>query len=141
MLNLIRTALGLTFIGIMVLMLMSASPAQRGGGLGRGLGLGQGPVIKRLGTYKGDVFPGFAEFRVQDIEYGDLGEITLTGFEPYDMLVNVTYITTVYRFEDAKKTDYSCLMFTTYREEPILVRQPYNDVLKSIEKAMDEYSK
>jgi hypothetical protein len=57
------------------------------------------------------------------------------------MLVNVTYITTVYRFEDAKKTDYSCLMFTTYREEPILVRQPYNDVLKSIEKAMDEYSK
>ena len=57
------------------------------------------------------------------------------------MLVNVTYITTVYRFEDAKKTDYSCLVFTNYRKEPILVRQPYDAVLKSIEKAMDEYSK
>jgi hypothetical protein len=73
MVNVIRTALALSFVGIVVLMLMSAAPVQRGGGLGRGTGLGQGPVIKRLGTYKGDVFPGFAEFRVQDIEYGDLG--------------------------------------------------------------------
>jgi hypothetical protein len=145
MLNLIRTALALSFVGIVILMLMSAAPVQRGGGLGgglgRGTGLGQGPVIKRLGTYKGDVFPGFAEFRVHDIEYGDMGDIILEGIEPYDMLVNVTYITTVYRYEDAKKTDYSCLMFTNYQKEPILVRQPYNDVLKSIEKAMDEYSK
>ena len=90
-------------LGLLVIVMMSSANAQRGGGLGRGLG--QGPVIKRLGTYKGDVFPGFAEFRVQDIEFNDIGEITLTGFEPYDMLVNVTYITTVYRFEDAKKTD------------------------------------
>ena len=130
-------------LGLLVIVMMSSANAQRGGGLGGGLGrgLGQGPVIKRLSAYKGDVLPGFAEFRVQDIEYGDLGEITLTGFEPYDMLVNVTYITTVYRFEDAKKTDYSCLMFTNYRKEPILVRQPYDAVLKSIEKAMDQYSK
>jgi len=139
MLNVIKTALGLTLVGVAVLMLISAAPVQRGGGVGRGLG--QGPVIKRLSSYKGDTFPGFAEFRVQDIEYGDLGEISLVGMEPYDMLVNVTYITTVYRYEDAKKTDYSCLMFTSYRAEPILVRQPYNDVLKSMEKAMDEYSK
>ena len=47
----------------------------------------------------------------------------------------------VSKFEDAKKTDYSCLVFTNYRKEPILVRQPYDAVLKSIEKAMDEYSK
>ena len=57
------------------------------------------------------------------------------------MLINVTYITGVYRYEDAKKTDYSTLMFCNYMKEPILVRQPYNDVVKSIEKAMDEYSK
>ena len=135
----IKTAFSMIVLGLLVIVMMSSANAQRGGGLGRGLG--QGPVIKRLGTYKGDVFPGFAEFRVQDIEFNDIGEITLTGFEPYDMLVNVTYITTVYRFEDAKKTDYSCLVFTTYKEEPILVRQPYDAVLKSIEKAMDEYSK
>ncbi len=135
----IKTAFSMIVLGLLVIVMMSSANAQRGGGLGKGLG--QGPVIKRLSTYKGDVFPGFAEFRVQDIEFNDIGEITLTGFEPYDMLVNVTYITTVYRFEDAKKTDYSCLVFTTYKEEPILVRQPYDAVLKSIEKAMDEYSK
>ena len=135
----LKTICGLTVVTALMMLIMSAVPVQRGGGLGRGLG--QGPVIKRLGTYKGDVFPGFAEFRVQDIEFNDIGEITLAGMEPYDMLVNVTYVTAVYRFEDAKKTDYSCLMFTTYKEEPILVRQPYDAVLKSIEKAMDEYSK
>lgn len=135
----LKTICGLTVVAALMMLIMSAVPVQRGGGLGRGLG--QGPVIKRLGTYKGDVFPGFAEFRVQDIEFNDIGEITLAGMEPYDMLVNVTYVTAVYRFEDAKKTDYSCLMFTTYKEEPILVRQPYDAVLKSIEKAMDEYSK
>jgi hypothetical protein len=139
MMRVIKTAFSMIVLGLLVIVMMSSANAQRGGGLGKGLG--QGPVIKRLSTYKGDVFPGFAEFRVQDIEFNDIGEITLTGFEPYDMLVNVTYITTVYRFEDAKKTDYSCLVFTTYKEEPILVRQPYDAVLKSIEKAMDEYSK
>jgi len=141
MLNVIRTALGLAFVGILALMLMGAAPAQRGGGLGRGLGLGQGPVIKRLSAYKGDVYPGFAEFRVQDIAYDDLGDIMLAGIEPYDMLVNVTYITTVYRYEDAKKTDHACLMFTSYMDKPIFVRQPYEDVIKSIEKSMDEYAK
>ena len=135
----LKTIFGMTVVAALMMLIMSAVPVQRGGGLGRGLG--QGPVIKRLGTYKGDVFPGFAEFRVQDIEFNDIGEITLAGMEPYDMLVNVTYVTAVYRFEDAKKTDYSCLMFTNYKEEPILVRQPYDAVLKSIEKAMDEYSK
>ena len=139
MMRVIKTAFSMIVLGLLVIVMMSSASAQRGGGLGKGLG--QGPVIKRLSTYKGDVFPGFAEFRVQDIEFNDIGEITLTGFEPYDMLVNVTYITTVYRFEDTKKTDYSCLVFTTYKEEPILVRQPYDAVLKSIEKAMDEYSK
>ena len=128
MLNLIRTALGLTFVGIVVLMLMSATPAQKG--------LGQGPVIKRLNSYRGDHFPGFAEFRVQDIEYGDLGEVMLMG-EPYDILLNVTYITSAYRYEDSKKTDYSTMVFTNYRDEPILIRQSYKDVVSSIRKGME----
>ena len=128
MISVIRTALGLTFVGIVVLMLMSATPAQKG--------LGQGPVIKRLNSYRGDHFPGFAEFRVQDIEYGDLGEVMLKG-EPYDILLNVTYITTAYRYEDSKKTDYSTMVFTNYLEEPILIRQPYKDVASSIRKGME----
>ena len=128
MLNLIRTALGLTFVGIVVLMLMSATPVQKG--------LGQGPIIKRLSSYRGDHFPGFAEFRVQDIEYGDLGEVMLMS-EPYDILLNVTYITSAYRYEDAKKTDYSTMVFTNYREEPILIRQAYKDVVSSIRKGME----
>ena len=128
MLNVIRTALGLTFIGIMILMLMSSVPVQKG--------LGQGPVIKRLNSYRGDHFPGFAEFRVQDMEYGDLGEVMLMG-EPYDILLNVTYITSAYRFEDVKKTDHSTMVFTNYREEPILIRQSYKDVVSSIRKGME----
>jgi len=95
------------------------------------------PVIKKLSTYRGDHYPGFAEFRVHDIEFDELGTLMLTGNEPYEMLINVTYITTVYRFEDAKKTDHSTLVFTNYLEEPILIRQPYKDVISSIRKAME----
>ena len=120
------------------MLMMSAVLPQRGGGLGRGLG--QGPVIKKLSNYRGDHFPGFAEFRVQDMEYGDLGEVILKG-EPYDILLNVTYITTAYRFEDAKETDYSTMVFTNYLEEPILIRQPYKDVVSSIRKGMEALTK
>ena len=95
------------------------------------------PVIKKLSTYRGDHYPGFAEFRVQEIEFDDLGTLQLAGSEPYDMLINVTYVTRVYRFEDAKKTDYSCLLFTNYRDQPFLIRQPYKDVVSSIRKAME----
>ena len=98
------------------------------------------PTIKRLGTYRGDHFPGFAEFRVQSIEYGDLGEVMLQG-EPYDLLLNVTYITSAYRYEDAKKNDYATMVFTNYLEEPILIRQPYKDVVSSIRKGMEALTK
>tara|TARA_R100001086_G_scaffold242456_1_gene170178 strand:+ start:1197 stop:1580 length:384 start_codon:yes stop_codon:yes gene_type:complete len=123
----IKTILGVTVILALVMIAMSAAA--------------QGPTIKRLGTYRGDNFAGFAEFRVQDIEYGDMGQIRLTGAEPYDMLMNVTFITSVYRYEDAKKTDYSTLIFTDYMKEPLLIRQPYKDVCSSIEKAMEKLSK
>ena len=138
MMKVIRTALGLIGLGILVLFMMSAANTQRGGGVGKGLG--QGPVIKRLTTYRGDHFPGFAEFRVQNIEYGELGEVMLKG-EPYDILMNVTYITTAYRYEDAKETDYSTMVFTNYLEEPILIRQPYKDVVSSIRKGMEAMNK
>ena len=132
--KIIKTILGVTALLTFIMFLMSAMPAQGGGGLGRGLG--QGPVIKKLNSYRGDHFPGFAEFRVQEIEYGDLGEVMLMG-EPYDILLNVTYITSAYRYEDSKKTDYSTMVFTNYRDEPILIRQSYKDVVSSIRKGME----
>ena len=98
------------------------------------------PTIKRLSTYRGDHFPGFAEFRVQEIEYDDLGVVMLKD-EPYDLLLNVTYITSAYRFEDAKGKDYSTMVFTNYRQEPLLIRQPYKDVASSIRKGMGALSK
>ena len=134
----LKTIFGMTVIAGLMMLVMSVAPVQRGGGLGRGLG--QGPVIKRLSSFRGAHFPGFAEFRVQNIEYGELGEVMLKG-EPYDILMNVTYITTAYRFEDAKETDYSTMVFTNYLEQPILIRQPYKDVVSSIRKGMEALSK
>ena len=138
MMKVIRTALGMIVLGLLVIFMMSAANTQRGGGVGKGLG--QGPVIKRLTTYRGDHFPGFAEFRVQNIEYGELGEVMLKG-EPYDILMNVTYITTAYRFEDVNGKDYSTMVFTNYRQEPLLIRQPYKDVVSSIRKGMEALTK
>ena len=124
MMKVIRTALGLIVMGLLVILMMSMDK----------------PTIKRLSTYRGDHFPGFAEFRVQSIEYGDLGEVMLQG-EPYDLLLNVTYITSAYRYEDKKGTDYSTMVFTNYHEQPILIRQPYKDVVSSIRKGMEALSK
>ena len=135
MIKVMKTVFGLCLIGGLMMLIMSASRPYQG------LGRGQNPVIKRLGSYRGETFAGFAEFRVHKIEFDDFGSLKLAGEEPYDLLVNVLYITSVHRYEDAKKTDYSCLMYTTKDKHPILIRQPYNDVLKSMEKAMDEYSK
>ena len=124
MMKVIRTALGMIVLGLLVILMMSMDK----------------PTIKRLSTYRGDHFPGFAEFRVQSIEYGDLGEVMLKG-EPYDLLLNVTYITSAYRYEDAKQTDYSTMVFTNYLEAPILIRQPYKDVVSSIRKGMEALTK
>ena len=120
----LKTIFGLTVVAGLMILMMSMD----------------GPTIKRLSTYRGDHFPGFAEFRVQEIEYGELGEVMLKG-EPYDLLLNVTYITSAYRYEDAKKNDYATMVFTNYHEEPILVRQPYKDVTSSIRKSMEALTK
>ena len=140
MTTLLKTVFGLTVIACLMMLVMSAAAPQRGGG-NAGLGRGQNPVIKKLGTFKGDVFAGFAEFRVQEIEFDDLGALRFVGEEPYDLLLNINHITSVHRYEDVKKTDYSCLMYTTHWDHPKLIRQEYKDVLKTMEKAMDEYSK
>jgi hypothetical protein len=129
MLNVIRTALGLTFVGILVLMLMGAAPVQKREAQ-------DPPVIKRMTTFRGDHFPGFAEFRVQKFDPDDFGHIHPKG-EPFEILLNVNYITNVHRYEDAKKTDHSTLVFVTYNDTAYLLRQNYKDVLTSIRKATE----
>ena len=128
----LKTIFGITVVVGIMMLAMSAAP-QRGEEP-------NGPVIKKLSTYRGDHFPGFAEFRVQEMEYDELGEVMLKD-EPYDLLLNVTYITSAYRFEDVKGKDYSTMVFTNYREEPLLIRQPYKDVVSSIRKGMEALSK
>jgi len=120
MAKIIKTLVGLTAVaGIMILMMSMDKP-----------------TIKRLGTYRGDHFPGFAEFRAQEIEYDDFGDIMLLG-EPYDVLLNVNYVTSAYRYEDKKKTDYSTILYVNYSTPAILIRQPYKDVVSSIRRAME----
>ena len=129
MLNVIRTALGLTFVGILVLMLMGAAPVQKREAQ-------DPPVIKRMTTFRGDHFPGFAEFRVQKFDPDDFGHIHPKG-EPFEILINVNYITNVHRYEDAKKTDHSTLVFVNFKDPAYLLRQNYKDVLNSIRKATE----
>ena len=128
MLNVIRTALGLIGLGIILIFMMGANPVQRE--------QTDKPVIKRLSNFRGDHFPGFAEFRVQDFEFDDFHNVLPKG-EPYEVLLNVNYITSAYRYEDGKKTDYSTLMFVNYSEAALFVRQEYDDVVSSIRKGME----
>ena len=95
------------------------------------------PIIKKMSTYRGDSFPSFSEFRVQRVEFDQLGVLMFKDHEPYDLLVNVDYITGVHRYEDAKGTDYSCLMYFKDVETPILVRMEYKEVYSAIRKASE----
>jgi len=129
MLNVIRTALGLIGLGVIIIFMMGANPVDDKARPDR-------PVIKRMSNFRGDHFPGFAEFRVQDFEFDDFHNILPKG-EPYEILLNVNYITRAYRYEDGKKTDYSTLMFVNYGDAAIFVRQEYDDVVSSIRKGME----
>ena len=92
------------------------------------------PVIPRLGGFKGDIFDGFLELRLQNITVDEFGIIAFDG-EPFESLVNIHYITMVHRYEDFKETDYSCMLYFKDKEIPFLVRQEYKEVLSSIRRA------
>jgi hypothetical protein len=98
-----------------------------------------GDNIRRLSSYKGSHYAGFAEFRVNEFEFDSFGQVQLKG-EPYDILLNVTKITRAYRLESGsvnKKTFYSTLVFVDFQKEPLLLRQSYKDVSSSIRKSME----
>ena len=92
------------------------------------------PVIPRLGGFKGDIFNGFTELRLQDIDVDEFGVIGFNG-EPFEALVNIDYITMVHRYEDFKETDYSCMIYFKDKDIPFLVRQQYKEVLSAIRRA------
>jgi len=125
--NTIKTALGVLVVGGILMLLTSLASVQ----------FQNPPVIKKLSTYRGNTCPGFVELRVQQVEFDQLGTLSFISVEPYELLVNVNYITKVHRFEDAKETDYSCLMFFSNDDKPILVRMPYKDVYSSVRKAAE----
>ena len=118
-----------------VFMLMSASSPQKG------IQGTQQPTIKKLRTYKGEIFKNFAEFRVQQSSFDTGGIIKLQG-EVYEMLININQIVKVHRFEDGEKKDYSSLMFIAEDKHPrgivpVLVREEYVQILKRIRRASE----
>jgi hypothetical protein len=126
--NVVKTSFGVLFVGFFLLGLQSFAYTQQ---------LRDKPIIKKMSTYRGDVYPSFAEFRVQDVTFDEFGIMTILTYEPYDLLVNVDYITKVHRYEDQKKTDYSCLMYFKDKDLPLLVRMQYKEVTASIRRATE----
>jgi len=117
-----------------LIMLSAAYPSQ--GGPAR---LGS---LKKLSTYKGDEFASFAEFRMQDIAFDKkTGMPQLVGSDPYDVLLNVTTISRVYRYMDSAGKEYSTIMFLRHLEDPILIRESYKEVVTSIRRASDAMTK
>ena len=95
------------------------------------------PIIPRMPSFRGEIFTGYTELRLQNITVDELGVIAFNG-EPFEALVNVDYISMVHRYEDAKETDHSCMLYFKDKETPFLVRQEYKDVLSSIRRASDK---
>lgn len=138
--NVMKSVFGLVILGG-VLMLMSATLPQNKPWPESDLAEIQQPVIKKLKTYKGEIFKNFAEFRVQQSSFNTVGIIKLEG-EVYEMLINVNQIVKVHRFEDGKKTDFSSLMFIAEDKHPrgivpVLVREEYSEILKRIRRAAE----
>ena len=121
--NVLKTVIGLCLIGVTMSVLMSFKPFQDVPN--------RDIVIPKLPTFRGEVFPGFVEFKLQHITVNEWGLKSLDG-EPFDCLVNLDYISKVYRYEDSKEKDYSCMMFFEGSPLPMLVRQEYDDVLTAI---------
>ena len=95
------------------------------------------PIIPRMPSFRGEIFTGYTELRLQNITVDELGVIAFKG-EPFEALVNVDYISMVHRYEDFKETDHSCMLYFKDKEIPFLVRQEYKDVLSSIRRASDK---
>jgi len=113
-----------TGAAIILVMIMGSNPVQDR----------DNPIIPRMPSFKGDIFDGFLELRLQRIDVDDLGVVGFNG-EPFETLVNIHYISMVHRYEDFKETDHSCMIYFKDKEIPFLIRQEYKEVLSSIRRA------
>jgi len=129
MIRVCKTAALAIGIGVLVVLFCGAaplSPQDR-----------DNPIIPRMPSFRGEIFTGYTELRLQNITVDGFGVIAFNG-EPFEALVNVDYISMVHRYEDAKETDHSCMLYFKDKETPFLVRQEYKDVLSSIRRASDK---
>ena len=129
MIRVCKTAALAIGIGILVVLFCGAaplSPQDR-----------DNPIIPRMPSFRGEIFTGYTELRLQNITVDGFGVIAFNG-EPFEALVNVDYISMVHRYEDFKETDHSCMLYFKDKETPFLVRQEYKDVLSSIRRASDK---
>jgi len=131
----IKSTLGFGGLVLGILIMLSAVYPAQGGSLSLG-------PLKKLATFKGDEFASFSEFRVQDIAFDKkTGAPQLVGSEPYDILLNITTISRVYRYRDSAGKEYSTIMYLRHLEDPLLVREPYKEVVSSIKKAAGAMTK
>ena len=127
MIKVCRVCAYITGAAVIFVALMASNPVQDR----------DNPVIPRLPSFRGEIFTGYTELRLQNITVDGFGVIAFNG-EPFEALVNVDYISMVHRYEDFKETDHSCMLYFKDKETPFLVRQEYKDVLSSIRRASDK---
>jgi hypothetical protein len=103
------------------------------------------PVISKLSKFRGVVFTGFAEFRIQSCRFDEEGVVWLEG-DPFPVLININNIIKVHRFLDGNHEENSSLMFMEsnvihdhavrglepHGFIPLLVREEYDDITKRI---------
>jgi len=127
MIKVCRVCAYITGAAVIFVALMASNPVQDR----------DNPVIPRMPSFRGDIFTGYTELRLQNITVDEFGVIAFKG-QPFEALVNVDYISMVHRYEDFKETDHSCMLYFKDKETPFLVRQEYKDVLSSIRRASDK---
>ena len=127
MIKVCRVCAYITGAAVLFVALMASNPVQDR----------DNPVIPRMPSFRGDIFTGYTELRLQNITVDEFGVIAFQG-QPFEALVNVDYISMVHRYEDFKETDHSCMLYFKDKETPFLVRQEYKDVLSSIRRASDK---
>jgi len=127
MIKVCRVCAYITGAAVIFVALMASNPVQDR----------DNPIIPRMPSFRGEIFTGYTELRLQNITVDGFGVIAFNG-EPFEALVNVDYISMVHRYEDFKETDHSCMLYFKDKETPFLVRQEYKDVLSSIRRASDK---
>ena len=127
MIKVCRVCAYITGAAVIFVALMASNPVQDR----------DNPIIPRMPSFRGEIFTGYTELRLQNITVDGFGVIAFKG-EPFEALVNVDYISMVHRYEDFKETDHSCMLYFKDKETPFLVRQEYKDVLSSIRRASDK---